>query len=175
MIARFPCTFAMMLALLLTARVAGAGDSIPEVEKDLSATMKEMESIRGELDRLEELAAFPRATGIRIEVERKGNAAAPVRSRLLVQGTVEDEHEWSDSDRESFAGRISIPLVVQLPWLPGTYPARLELFHPSWKVPAAADFRIEVRKGEIGTLRLLLVHSPGKPTPSLAPARKTSR
>jgi len=164
----------LLLALGMPAPVSGAGDSLTEVEKDLSSTMTEMESIRGELDRLEELAAFPRATGIRIEVHGKGTAAAPVRSRLFVQGAVEDEREWSARDRESFSGRISIPLVVQLPWLPGAYPARLELFHPSWKAPAAAEFRIEVRTGEIGTVRLTLVHSPGKPVPSLVTAEGPS-
>lgn len=172
---RFPIAAALLLALAAPVPAAGAEDSIAEVEKDLSTILREMESVRGELDRLEELAAFPRATGIRIEVGRKGNVAAPVRSRLLVQGAVEDEHEWSAADRESFAGRISIPLVIQLPWLPGGSTARLELFHPSWKSPAAADFRIEVRKGEIETVRLLLVHSPGKAAPALAPEKVPPR
>jgi len=166
---------ALLLALAMQAPISGAADSIGEVEKELSSTLMEMESVRGELDRLEELAAFPRATGIRIEIHRKETAAAPVRSRLLVQGTVEDEREWSAGDRESFSGRISIPLVIQLPWLPGAYPARLELFHPSWKTPVAAEFRLQVRTGEIGTVRLTLVQSPRKTAPSLLQAEEPAR
>jgi len=172
---RFLLAVALLLTLTMPAPVSGAGDSIAEVEKDLSSTMMEMESVRGELDRLEELAAFPRATGVRIEIHRKEKAAAPVRSRLIVQGTVEDEREWDAGSRESFSGRISIPLVIQLPWLPGSYPARLELFHPSWKTPVAAEFRFEIRKGEIGIVRLTLLHSPGKAVPSLLHEEEPSR
>lgn len=170
----------LLVAVLLLVVPAGealsaADDSIADVEKDLSATMMEMESIRGELDRLEELAAFPRATGIRIEIRREGGIVAPVRGRLLVQGTVEDEREWSAGDRESFSGRISIPLVIQLPWLPGSYRGRLELFHPSWKAPAAAEFRMEVRKGEVGTVPLVLTRSGGRPVLSPVPEKGSAR
>ena len=48
---------ALLLALAMQAPVSGAADSIGEVEKELSSTLMEMESVRGELDRLEELAA----------------------------------------------------------------------------------------------------------------------
>jgi len=167
---------AALLASLAMGRTAlAAGDSIADVERDLSATMMEMESIRGELDRLEELAEFPRATGVQIEIHGKGGVAAPVRGRLLVQGTVEDDREWSSGDRESFSGRASIPLVIRLPWLPGSYRARLELFHPSWKTPATAEFRMEVRKGEIGTVSLVLTHSSGNPTLSPMPVKGSAR
>ncbi|GAB4363481.1 MAG: hypothetical protein Kow00128_04270 [Deltaproteobacteria bacterium] len=166
---------AAMLLVVPAGGILAAGDTIADVEKDLSATMMEMESIRGELDRLEELAAFPRATGVRIEIRGEGGVVAPVRGRLLVQETVEDEREWSAGDRESFSGRISIPLVIQLPWLPGSYRARLELFHPSWKAPAAAEFRMDVRKGEVGTVPLLLTRSAGGASLSPAPGKGTAR
>ncbi len=172
---RFLPIAVLLFVLPMGRGASAAGDTIADVEKDLSATMMEMESIRGELDRLEELAAFPGATGIRIEIHGKGGVAAPVRGRLLVQGAVEDEREWSAKDRETFTGKISIPLVILLPWLPGSYPARLELFHPSWTAPAAAEFRMEVRQGEIGTVPLVLSLSSGRPVLSTPPEKGAAR
>lgn len=167
--------FLMCLLLLFATRAWGAGDSIAEVEKDLSSAVKEMDALRGELDRLEELAAFPRATGIRVEIQGEGKVPAPVRGRLLVQGKVEEEREWPTSDREAFSGQISIPVAMQLPYLPGGYSARLELFHPSWKTPASAEFRLEVRKGEIAAVRLRLAPQPGTPLLSLLPVEGIAR
>lgn len=162
-------TAALLAAcLLLAGGRAGAGESMENVEKDLADILKEMTGIESELDRLEQVAAFPKATGVRIEVHRGGAVAAPVRGRILMQGTLEDERELQGGDRDAFSGPIALPIVFRLPCLPGEYRARVELYHPSWKKPPSAEFPVRVTAGEIATVRLRLSPAGGKPSPSLS-------
>lgn len=156
----------LVVFLLLAGGRAGAGESMEDVEKDLADILKEMTAVESELDRLEEIAAFPKATGVRIEVHRGGEVAAPVRGRLLMQGHVEEERELPGGDRDAFSGPIALPIVFRLPYLPGEYRARVELYHPSWKTPPSAEFRVRVKTGEIAAVRLRLSPAGGKASPS---------
>ncbi len=146
-----------------------APESLEAIEKDLSALLTEMDAIRTELDRIGELSAMPKATGVRIEIHGAGGAAAPAAFRFLVAGRTEDEREFGKAEREAFAGGSS-PLVVQLPLLPGSYKARIELSHPYWKAAAAADFSVAVTPGTIASVRFRLSSPGAKGSPALAPA-----
>jgi hypothetical protein len=138
------------------------------VEKDLVNILKEMESIQSELDRLEEIAAFPKATGIRIEIHRGGLDPAPVRMRILVQGKVEDERDFTKAERDAFSGNIPLPLVFQMPYLPGSHQCRFEVLHPSWTVAPFAEFQATIRKGETSLVRFRLSSPKGKGNPVLS-------
>lgn len=144
-----------------------AAEGSPEtVESELAAILKEMDAMSSELDRIEEITAAPKATGLRIEIHKAGNPPGPVSARLLLKGTVEDEREWSRAERESFAG--GTPLVFQVPILPGAYAGRIEIAHPSWKSNAAAEFQANPRKGETVLIKLVLSVLPGKTDPALS-------
>jgi hypothetical protein len=158
---------ALLLCLLVAARTGVAGETVEEVERDLAAVLREMRALEAEMDLLEETAAIPKATGIRLEIHRAGEVDAPARGRVLVGGKVEHEREWPAADRHAFSGRPSAPAVFLLPCLPGEYAGRFELFHPAWSSPPAADFRATVKKGEILTVRLRLALPAGKRSPSL--------
>lgn len=147
---------------------AGAAESMETLERDLAEILEEMTVIESELDRLEEIAEFPNATGVRIEVHRGGEVDAPVGGRLLMRGTVEEERELKGGDRDAFSGPASRPIAFRLPCLPGEYRARVELNHPSWKDPPSVEFRIRVKAGEIATVRLALSPAGGRPSPSLS-------
>ncbi len=144
------------------------GESMEAVEKDLVNILKEMESIQSELDRLEEIAAFPKATGIRIEIHRGGLDPAPVRMRILVQGKVEDERDFTKAERDAFSGNIPLPLVFQMPYLPGSHQCRFEVLHPSWTVAPFAEFQATIRKGETSLVRFRLSSPKGKGNPVLS-------
>lgn len=148
-----------------------AGESVEAIEKDLVTILKEMESIQSELDRLEEIAAFPKATGIRIEIHRGGAVPAPVRMRILVQGKVEDDRDVTKAERDSFSGNIPLPLVFQMPYLPGDHQCRIEVLHPSWNVAPFAEFQATIRKGETFLVRFRLSSSKGKSIPVLSPVK----
>ena len=146
-----------------------APESLEAIEKDLSAILSEMDAVRLELDRIGELAAMPKATGVRIEIHGSPGVPPPAAVRFLVAGKPEDEREFGKAERDAFAGASS-PLVVQLPLLPGSYKARVELSHPYWKVPPAADFPVTVAPGTIVLVRFRLSAPAGKGSPALAPA-----
>ena len=130
-----------------------------------------MEKIQSELDRLGEIATFPKATGFRVEIHRVGEVPAPVRVRILVQGKVEEERDFAKPERDNFSGRIAAPLVFQMPYLPGSYRCRFEVLHPSWKVPPTTEFDAIIRKGEVSLFRLRLTAAGGKGEPDLSPVR----
>lgn len=161
-------------ALLLggAASARAAGETAEAVEKDLAAVFQRMDAMKTELDRIEELAAAPKATMLRVEITADAGApVAPVVARFLADGKVEDEREWSKIERESFSDRhVPMPLVFVIPFLPGNYPARIEVQNPAWKTPVAHDFQASLRKGETLVLRLRLGTPPGKAEPVLAPA-----
>ncbi len=165
---------AALLLCLFAAAVSAAPPTAPEpleaIEKDLSAILAEMDAIRAELDRIAELSSMPKATGMRIEILGAGAAAAPAAVRLLVAGKTEDEREFGKAERDAFAGGGS-PLVVQLPLLPGSYQARIELSHPYWKNPLSADFPVGVKTGETAVVRFRLSPGAGTSPPALAPIK----
>ena len=158
------CLFRASGALAATA----APESLEAIEKDLSAILSEMDTIRAELDRIAEVSSMPRATGVRIEIHGAAGVPAPAAVRFLVGGKPEDEREFGKAEREAFAGGSS-PLVVQLPLLPGSYRARIELSHPYWKAGPAADFPVAVTTGTIALVRLRLSAPTGKGSPALTP------
>lgn len=143
------------------------GESMEAVEKDLVTILKEMENIQAELDRLGEVAAFPKATGIRIEIHREGSVPAPVQARILVQGKVEEERDFAKTERDNFSGAVPAPLVFQIPYLPGTYHCRFEVLHPSWKAPPATEFDATIRKGDLFLIRVRLTSPGDKGGPAL--------
>lgn len=164
---RIAALAATLAVMILPAGARGAGgESVEAIEKDLASILAEMETIRSELDRIGEIAALPKATGLRVEIYGGVGVPAPAAGRLIVQGRAEDEREWSLSEREAFPG--GAPLVVQIPFFPGVHPGRIEVAHPSWKTPAAAEFRVSIGMGETPSLRFRLSAQPGKAEPALA-------
>lgn len=159
---------AVLILLVPAPGTPAAPESLEAIEKDLSAILSEMDAIRTELDRIGELSAVPKATGVRIEIHGAAGVPAPAAVRFLVGGKPEDEREFGKAEREAFAGG-SFPLVVQLPLLPGSYRARIELSHPYWKAGPAADFPVAVTTGTIALVRLRLSAPTGKGSPSLTP------
>jgi hypothetical protein len=163
--ARFvPIALAAVLLLSWPAR-ALAAETADAVEKDLAAVFQRMDAMKVELDRIEELAAAPKATMLRIEILSDESApVAPVRARFLVEGRVEDE-------RESFSDRhVPMPLVFVIPYLPGNWPARLEVQNSAWKTAPVFDFQAAMRKGETTVLRLRIGAAAGKAEPVLTRA-----
>lgn len=157
----------VLFGLLLRAPLpAAAGATAEEIERELSGVLREMEAIRSELDRIEEMARAPKPTAIRMEIAKGGNAPAPAVVRLLLDGRIEEERETGRAEREAFSSGSS-PLVVALPLLPGNYAARVELSHPSWKDAASADFTLELAKGETATVRFDLLLPTGERAPVL--------
>lgn len=169
---RFVPLAAAAILLMSPPAVAPAAETAEAVEKDLSAVFQRMDAMKAELDRIEELAAAPKATMLRIEILADGSApVAPVKARFLVDGRVEDEREWSKVERESFSDRhVPMPLVFVIPYLPGSWPARLEVQNPAWKTPPTFDFQAAMRKGETTVLRLRFGAANGKAEPSLTRA-----
>lgn len=147
------------------------GESMEAVEKDLGTILREMENIQAELDRLREIAAFPKATGIRIEIHREGSVPAPVRARILVQGKVEEERDFAKTERDNFSGAVPAPLVFQIPYLPGAYRCRFEVLHPSWNASPATEFDATIRKGDLFLIRIRLTSSGDKAIPALSPIK----
>ena len=121
-----------------------------------------------ELDRVAELSSLPKATGVRIEIRGAGGVASPASVRVLVGGKTEDEREFAKAERDAFAGNAA-PLVVQVPLLPGSHKARVELSHPFWKSPVAADFTAGVAAGTTAVVRFRLAAPAGNGAPALAP------
>ena len=171
----------LRIAALLTAFAAllswpasalAAAETADAVEKDLAALFQRMDAMKTELDRIEDLAAVPKATMLRIEIMPDATAPVPpVHARFLVDGKVEDEREWSKVERESFSDRhVPMPLVFVIPYLPGSYPSRIEVQNPAWKSPVAFDFTAAMRKGETIALRLRLGTPAGKAEPQLTKA-----
>jgi len=165
---RVAAVAAVLILLVPAPGAPAAPESLEAIEKDLSAILSEMDAIRMELDRIGELSAVPKATGVRIEIHGAGGVPAPAAVRFLVGGKPEDEREFGKAEREAFAGGSS-PLVVQLPLLPGSYRARIELSHPYWKAGPAADFPVAVTTGTIALVRLRLAAPAGKGSPALTP------
>lgn len=164
---------AIVLALLLSILVVplparGADETLGGIERDLVALLRELDSVKVELDRLGEIAAMPKSTGIRIEIARGGDVPAPAAGRVEVDGNTEDDREWTRTERDGFADG-SRSLVVTVPVSPGSYAARIELTHPAWQGKATADFRVAVRPGETASRRFRMLPAPGKPAPALAP------
>jgi hypothetical protein len=146
-----------------------ADDAADAIERELAASLKEMDALAVELDRIEELAVTPKATSVRVEIRRAGNAPAPAGLRLYLSGKPEPEREWTKADRDRFLSGAE-PAVFVAPILPGTQEARLVLTHPSWKNSPSHDFRPAVRPGETFLLRLTLSAQPGGNEPALAPS-----
>ena len=165
------CLFAVLLALsaALPPAAGGAEDRVDAIEKELGATLKEMDELAAELGRIEEITAVPKATSIRVEVQGRGKVAAPAAARLLLSGKVEAEREWTREDRERFLSGGG-PVVLATPLLPGTHEGRLVLSHPSWKASPSYDFRASLRAGDTYLLKLVLTVVPGKNEPSLVAA-----
>lgn len=158
-----------LLLWLVPASGAPAGpESLEPIEKDLAAILSEMDAIRAELDRIAEFSSVPKATGARIEIHGTGGAASPAAVRVLIGGKTEVEREFGKSERDAFAAGSS-PLVVQLPLMPGSYQARIELSHPYWKAPLAADFPVGVKTGVTALSRFRLSAPAGSGSPTLAP------
>jgi hypothetical protein len=181
-LSRFAAAAASALLLLPAPPAARAAETAEAVEKDLASVFRRMDAMKAELDRIEELAAAPKATLLRVEIAADNSAPAPpVKARFLVEGRLEDEREWSRVERDSFADRhVPMPLVFVIPWLPGSYPARLEVQNPSWKTAPSIEFQAALRKGETTVLRLrlgapggqgdpALVRAPDPPAPKPAP------
>ncbi len=164
--------FAGIVLLSGPMQPARAAETAEAVETDLAAVFHRMDTMKGELDRIEELAAVPKATMLRVEITADATATVPpVSARFLVDGKVEDEREWSKVERESFSDRnVPMPLVFVIPYLPGNYPARIEIQNPSWKTPVAFEFQAAMRKGETTALRLRLGTPAGKTAPLLSMA-----
>lgn len=165
---RVAAVAAVLILLVPAPGAPAAPESLEAIEKDLAAILSEMDAIRTELDRIGELSAVPKATGVRIEIHGAAGVPAPAAVRFLVGGKPEDEREFGKAEREAFAGGSS-PLVVQLPLLPGSYRARIELSHPYWKAGPAADFPVAVTTGTIALVRLRLSAPTGKGSPALTP------
>ncbi len=159
---------ALLFCLIRASGAPAAPESLEAIEKDLSAILSEMDAIRTELDRIGEISSMPKATGVRIEIRGAGGAAPPAAVRLLVGGKTEDEREFGKAERDAFAGGAS-PLVVQLPLLPGSHQARIELSHPYWKTPLSADFPVDVKTGATALIRFRLSAPAGKGAPALTP------
>lgn len=159
---------ALLFSLAVASGAPAAPESLEAIEKDLSAILSEMDGIRVELDRIAEFAPVPKATGARIEIHGAGGAASPAAVRFLVGGKTEDEREFAKAERDAFAGGAS-PLVVEIPLLPGSYQARIELSHPYWKAPLAAEFPVDVKTGVRALFRFRLSGPAGKGSPALAP------
>lgn len=159
---------ALMLSLVLSPGARAAPESLEAIEKDLSAILSEMDAARAELDRIADLSAVPKATGVRVEIHGGPGAAPPASARVLLAGKVEDEREFGKAERDAFAGG-SAPLVVEFPLLPGSYAARIELSHPYWKDRVAADFPVGLKPGETSLLRLRLSAPGAGKSPALAP------
>ena len=170
--ARFVPLAAAAILLLSWPVGAPAADTAEAVEKDLAAVFQRMDAMKSELDRIEELAGAPKAKMLRIEILSDATVpVAPVKARFLVDGRVEDEREWSKVERESFSDRhVPMPLVFVIPYLPGSWPARLEVQNPAWKTSPAFDFQASIRKGETTVLRLRIGASGGKAEPALTRA-----
>jgi hypothetical protein len=158
---------AVASCLLLPGGRPHAAESLEGVEKDLTAIIREMDSIQSELDRIEDVAKAPVATSIRLEIHGDGRVTPPARVRLLVGGKVEEEREWGKAERDIFSGG-SVPLVLNVPFLPGSYPARVELSNPAWKRAAGVDVPMVIEKGKTLPVRLKLSARPGKDDPSLS-------
>ncbi len=165
-----PAAAAAVLITLCCAVVARAApESLEAIEKDLSAIRSEMDVMRTELDRIGELSSVPKATGVRVEIDGARGAPAPAAARFIVGGRTEHEREFGKAERDAFAAGSS-PLVVELQLLPGSHQARLELSHPYWKVPPAADFPVAVKAGATAVLRFRLsAPAKGKGSPALVP------
>lgn len=163
--------FAIPLVLwrILSPVPAPAADSMESVEKELTEVLRELDAIRSEVERIEEFLALPQATGIRIELHREGDVPAPARGRVLVRGTVEDEREWSRGEREAFQGPGALAIAWQVPLLPGSFPAKLELFHPAWRSPPSLEIPVTLKRGEVVPVRLRLYQPKGAAAPVLAP------
>lgn len=159
----------LLCALAWPAAVPAAGETAERIEKELTSVLKEMDAIRSELDRIDDMTRLPKATGVRIEIQGSGAVPAPAVLRLSLQGRTEEERTFGRAERDAFAAGSS-PLVLQLPLLAGSYAARIELFNPSWKTVPAADFPLSVAKGETATLRFTLGPSAGRADPVLTPA-----
>ncbi len=166
---RIAAVAAVLVCLFPASGAAAAPESLEAIEKDLSAILSEMDTIRAELDRIGELSSVPKATGVRIEIQGAAGGPAPTVARFLVDGKAESEREFGKAERDAFAGGSS-PLVVDLPLLPGSYKARLELSHPQWKVPPAAEFALAVKAGATAVFRFRLSAPAGRKPPALAPA-----
>lgn len=145
---------------------AAPAPSQDNVEKELTAILGEMDALRAELDRIEELARTPKATGVRIEIVGEGNVTPPASVRIVVGGRVEGEREWGKAERNAFP-EGGVPLTATVPLLPGSYAARVELYGPAWKSALAVDVPLEVRTGQTAGLRLKLAAVPGSPVPAL--------
>ncbi|MBI5904828.1 MAG: hypothetical protein HZB86_04670 [Deltaproteobacteria bacterium] len=147
----------------------GADDAVDPIERELAATLKEMDALSAELDRIEEIAATPKATSVRFEIRRSGNVPAPAALRLYLSGKPEPEREWTKADRDRFLSGTE-PVVFVAPILPGTQEARVVLTHPTWKVSPSRDFRPAVSPGGTFLLRLTLAAQPDGNEPSLVPS-----
>jgi|GEM_PF-1942830 len=165
-----PATLLLLCLLCLApAAPAPGAESTDEVEKELAAIVRELDAIRSELDLLDDMARVPKATGVRIEIGRKGDVAPPAVVRLLLDGRVEEERETGRADREAFAAGAA-PLAVTLPLLPGRYAARAEVLHPAWKTAPGADFPLVLDKGTTAVVRLTLVAPATGGMPVLVPS-----
>ncbi len=161
---------AVLITLLWAVAARAAPESLEAIEKDLAALLSEMDAMRAELDRIGELSNVPRPTGVRIEIDGARGAAAPSAVRFIVAGRLEEEREFGKPERDAFAAGSS-PLAVQLPLLPGSYRARIELSHPYWKVAPAAEFSVAVKAGATPVFRFRLTPpAKGKGPPALVPA-----
>lgn len=160
-----------LLFLFLASGARAAPESLEAIEKDLSAILSEMDAIRAELDRVAEHSAVPKATGVRIEIHGASGAAAPAGIRILVGGKVEDEREFGKAERDAFAAGSS-PLVVEIPLLPGSHQARIELSHPYWKSRLSADFRFGLTAGATALLRFRLSAPAEGGFPGLTPIQE---
>lgn len=158
---------ALVLAALCVPGPAPAAESAEDIEKELDAILAEIDGMRQELDRIEETARVPRATGLRVEIRGRGGVQAPVAVRLLLQGRVEEERALGRAERDAFAAG-SAPLVVQFPVLPGRYAGRLELLHPSWRAVPAAEFPVALDKGQTAARTFTLSPAPDRPEPVLS-------
>lgn len=161
-------TIAAILLLLFSLPVQGlaAGESADDIEKELTAILTEMDAIRSELDRIEDLGKAPAVTAVQLSIEGAGDVAAPTAARIVVGARVEGEREWGKAERDVFSGG-SVPLIATIPFLPGSYNARIELSGTSWKSSPAVDVPLEIRKGETLQIRLKLVARPGSGVPAL--------
>jgi len=166
-IALFALGFLIGLAVL-PQNSRGAEDQTDAIEKELTGILKEMDALSSELDRIEEIAAAPRATFLRIEIRNGGGGAVPAAWKLFVDGKPEMERELPKGERDRFQSGTE-GLVVQAPLLPGEHEARLELAHPSWKTPAVHAFRPVVKAGDTFPVRLTLSGPVDKPVLSAVP------
>jgi hypothetical protein len=162
---------AALLLLFLGSGARAAPESLDAIEKDLSAILSEMDAVRAELDRIAEHSSVPRATGVRVEIHGTAGAAAPAGVHLLVGGRVEDEREFGKAERDAFAAGSS-PLVVEIPLLPGSYQARIELSHPYWKNRPSADFPLAVTTGATAVFRFRFSAPGAGGSPTLSPIRE---